>query len=95
MNQRRLRIPEYVTWFALGDAVVLIDRRNQQRKELNGTAAELWRQLGGCRSQKELSRWLAPRAEGSEQDAREFVEDWAEALHRAELLYPLAAVDHA
>lgn len=82
-----LKIPEYVTWFPHGGSVVLIDKRDGKRSELNDAGAYLWTCLGRGIPHAELMERLTRRAEVDRTEARSFIEAWVGSLEQARLLY--------
>ena len=83
----RYAIPEYVSWFSFGDEVVLVDTRRGRRSQLNEAGAQLWQELGNGADESTLVERLAPLADGSLAETRDYVREWAQALVRARLLY--------
>jgi hypothetical protein len=85
----RFRAPEYVSWYALGAAVVLLDLRSQRRYVLNDSSAAMWRALEREPSVEDLVELLVSRFEVARQTAAQDVALWADHLQERHLLYAL------
>ena len=85
----RLTIPEFVTWYAVGDRVTVICRRTDKRLRLNATASHLWLRLAEAATGPELVAHLLAAYELSESEARRDVAAFLDALTERRIVYPL------
>jgi len=82
-----LTIPEYVSWYALDDCVVVVDLRNHRRFTLNDTAASLWRWLDHEPAMADLSHRLCTEYRVSAPIAAKDTEDFVRLLQQERLVY--------
>lgn len=89
----KLGIPEYVSWYPLGDRIVVLDLRSRRSYELNGAAAALWLCCVERRStdSEDLARTLVGRYRINAATATRDSALWAKDFLDKHLLYSLAA----
>ena len=88
-NLDRIDIPEYVTWYELGERAVVIDRRDGTRLQLNASGAFLWKLVARLGSKRALIEQLEATYEVTAEGAAHGVDEWVCQLRNKQLVYPL------